>query len=264
MTSCRAATDRWVSPRMASPIHWTSWLRVLLREHSRRRWRLHRSVDVQFRGNIDNMRPCTPRRLVWPYQSVQRRRARTGSEVEDPTAAADPKTPGALRNAQRRAAGFSRLDNRTWCRSAVRKATQRAVSADWLWRAALARDFPAHVQKLCINQGLHPQRIWRKLCQIVEITRTKTRRVLPEGFRATLLFALPSLEESDGQETAAMWQFRSQFSYRPRQSSRGTHVSHRSSTRNHLTSGSWPWPRHWKYQVRNCLSISSLSMGHYN
>jgi hypothetical protein len=77
------------------------------------------------------------------------------------------------------------------------KATQRAVSAEWLWRVALARDFPAHcVHGVCLDPCLHPQRTYAAtFSQIVDSTREKTRaRFEPEKIQAnTFIFALPAL-----------------------------------------------------------------------
>ncbi len=169
-----------------------------------------RPVDVGFRSNIDNMRTRTPRQLGRAASISSHRwhaRARTGGEAEDPTAAADPKTPLVLSEMPSDALDriVSRLDSPDMVSLCCTcKATQRAVSADWLWRAALARDFPAHcIHRLRINQVVHPQRIYAAtFSQIVDITRTKTRaRFEPERIQSnTFVFALPTLDGSNAQE----------------------------------------------------------------
>jgi hypothetical protein len=165
-----------------------------------------RLIGVEFRSNMDNMRLRTPRQLgiAASICSPAVRRARTGSEVEDPTAA---KTLLVLSEMPSDALDkiFCRLDSPDMVSLCCTcKATQRAVSADWLWRAALARDFPTHcVHKLRINQSVHPQRVYAAtFSQIVDITRMKTRaRFEPERIQSnSFVFALPNLGGSNGQE----------------------------------------------------------------
>ena len=162
-----------------------------------------RPVNLGFRSE---MQPRTPRQLgsAAPIGSPAARRAR---KVAEPAAATEAETPLKLSEMPADALDkiVSRLDSPDMVSLCCTcKATQRAVSADWLWREALERDFPTRcARKLRISQSEHPQRVYAAIfSQTVEWTREKTRsRFEPEKIQSnTFIFALPTLDGSNTQD----------------------------------------------------------------
>ena len=149
----------------------------------------------------------TPQQLAGPLVAVSpaARRARTEEELVKSTVSADQKMSMLLTEMPGDALDkiVSRLDSPDMVSLCCTcKATQRAVSADWLWRTALTRDFPTHcVHTLRNSQSVHPQRIYAAtFSQIVDLTRAKTRgRFEPEKIQSnSFIFALPALNSDDG------------------------------------------------------------------
>lgn len=153
------------------------------------------------------MKPRTPRRLGGARSngSPAAQRARTAAKLVAPLT--DTKPKASLLLSEMPADALDKIvcrvdspDMVSLCRTC--KATRRAVSADWLWRSALARDFPTQsVQKLRFNQSVHTQLVYATtFSQIVSLTRERTRaRFKPEQIQSnSFVFALPAVDSSSG------------------------------------------------------------------
>ena len=167
-------------------------------------------VNLGFRSE---MQPRTPRQLG-RAASIGSPAARRARKVAEPAAATEAKTPLVLSEMPTDALDkiVSRLDSPDMVSLCCTcKATQRAVSADWLWREALTRDFPERcARKLCISQSEHPQRVYAAIfSQTIDLTRAKTRaRFEPEKIQSnSFIFTLPTLDGSntlDGDDNVAI------------------------------------------------------------